>query len=201
MTNFISKRFATALAVLVLGSAAALQAGGALAESPPNPPSRFVGSVKIDGVNAPAGTSVEARIGSASCGVTTVFTASNESRYVLDSPALDPGATPNCGTDGATVSFMVGGKPANETGTWHNYQLNTVNLTVTTAATATPTATTPAGGGATPTRPAATPGAPTTGSGGPMSGSGDYAWIALGGAAIVLGSGAFIVRRRLAKVS
>jgi hypothetical protein len=196
MTNTLSKRLAAGLAVLVLGATALLQANGAMAESPPNPPSRFVGSVKVNGANATAGTSVEARIGSASCGVSTVFIAGSEARYVIDSPALDPGANPNCGTDGATVTFLVGGQPAAETGTWHNYQLNTVNLTVTTT---TPTATTPAGS-ATPTRPAATPGAPTTGTGGPLdSGSGNLAWLAIGGATLALGAGTFALRRKTIK--
>lgn len=194
MTNTLSKRLAAGLAVLVLGATALLQANGAMAESPPNPPSRFVGSVKVNGANATAGTPVEARIGSASCGISTVFMAGSEARYVIDSPALDPGASPNCGTEGATVTFLVGGQVANETGAWRNYQLNTVNLTVTTT---TPTATTPAG---TPTRPAATPGAPTTGTGGPLdSGSGNLAWLVISGGALALGAGTFALRRKTVK--
>jgi hypothetical protein len=128
----------------------------AFAQSPPTPPSRFVGSVRVDGANATAGTTIEARIGATTCGVTTVFAASGEARYALDSPALEPTQNPNCGTDGSVVTFFVGGRQANETGTWRNYQLNTVNLTVTTQ-------TTPTTPGATPTRTPAAPVAGTTG--------------------------------------
>ena len=147
---------------LVVGAVAALAASTmlatvAFAQSPPTPPSRFVGSVRVDGANAAAGTTIEARIGSTTCGVTTVFTSGSEARYTLDSPALEPTQNPNCGVEGSVVTFMVGGRQANETGTWRNYQLNTVNLTVTTAAT-------PA---ATPTR---TPGPPTAGT---TSGAGE----------------------------
>ena len=131
---------AAVLGVVLLGFSGAFNATTVSAESPPNPPSRFVGSVKVDGANAPAGTTIEAKIGTTTCGVASVFAAGGESRYALDSPALDPGANPNCGTDGAVVTFYIGGKLAAETGKWANYQLGTVNLTYTTpvAATATP---------------------------------------------------------------
>lgn len=104
-----------------------------LAQSPPNPPSRFVGSVTVDGAPAPAGTLIEVRIGATTCGVTTVFMASGEARYVVDSPALDPSSAPNCGTETSTVSFYVGGRLAAQTATWRNWELNQVNLTVTAA--------------------------------------------------------------------
>ncbi len=140
-----------------LFAALALTASGALADSPPSPPARFAGTVTLNGAPAAPGTTIEALIGSATCGTATVFTSGNESRYALDSPALDPAATPNCGTDGAAVTFRVGGVPAAETGSWKNYQLNILNLT--------------AGGATTPTASpsgsvtARTPGAPVTGSG------------------------------------
>lgn len=111
-----------------------------LAQSPPNPPARFVGSVMVDGAPAPAGTTVEVRIGSATCGVTTVFMSGSEARYVVDSPAVDPATAPNCGTEASTVSFYVGGRLATQTAPWRNWELNQVNLTVVAAATTTPTA-------------------------------------------------------------
>jgi hypothetical protein len=111
-----------------------------LAQSPPNPPSRFVGSVTIDGAPAPAGTVVEVRIGASTCGVTTVFMSGGQARYSVDSPALDPATAPNCGTDGSTVSFYVGGRLAAQTAPWRNWELNQVDLTVTSA---TPTAVAP----------------------------------------------------------
>jgi hypothetical protein len=166
----------------VLG--AMLFANVAFAESPPNPPSRFVGSVLVDGQAPAAGTLIEARIGSATCGATTVFMAGSEARYVIDSPALDPGATPNCGVDGATVTFYIGGKLAAQTGTWHNYQLNTVNLTYTTP--------TPTGS------PSATPKPPTTGTGPATTDSSSAVWLfaVLGLGALALGAGGVTVARR-----
>ncbi|MCZ7577361.1 MAG: hypothetical protein M5U18_10120 [Dehalococcoidia bacterium] len=102
-----------ALAVALLLALASFSVS--LAQSPPNPPSRFVGSVTVDGTPAPAGTLIEVRIGATTCGVTTVFMASGEARYVVDSPALDPSAAPNCGTESSTVSFYVGGRLAAQT--------------------------------------------------------------------------------------
>ena len=166
----------------VLG--AMLFANVAFAESPPNPPARFVGSVLVDGQAPAGGTLIEARIGSATCGATTVFMAGNEARYVVDSPALDPGANPNCGVDGAVVTFYIGGKKANETGSWKNYQLNTVNLTYTTP---TPTAS------ASPT-----PKPPVTGNYGSTSGSDSATWLyaVLGLGALAFGVGGATVARR-----
>jgi hypothetical protein len=170
---------AVVLGVVLLGLSGAFGATTVSAESPPNPPSRFVGSVTIDGKPAFAGTTIQVRIGSTTCGVTAVFTASGEARYAVDSPALDPGATPNCGTDGATVTFLVGDKVANETGVWHNYQLNTVNLTVTT-----PT-------------PSATPKPPVTGSGTTDSaGSAVWLFAMLGLGAVAFGVGGVAAARK-----
>lgn len=198
--------------VVVLGAMlfalSGFQATEVAAESPPNPPARFVGSVTVDGVAVPAGTLIEARVGSTTCGVTTTFNSGAQARYVVDVPALDPGATPNCGTDGAVVTFRIADKLAAQTGTWHNYQLNTVNLTFT-SPTATPTAaaTTPGGtttattttttGTTTTATPRATPRAPSTGSG-HETGSSAAIWLiaALGAGAFAFGvGGAAAVRR------
>jgi hypothetical protein len=114
-------------AALLVGSLAS--AGGALAQSPPEPPSRFAGTVTIDGQPAPAGTAIEARVGSASCGVTTVFLQGGQARYVID--VASAAAQPNCGTPGATVTFIVGGAPAPQTGSWRNYELVQLDLALT----------------------------------------------------------------------
>jgi hypothetical protein len=112
--------------------------------------------------------------------VTSTFNAGGESRYVLDSPALDPGANPNCGVDGAVVTFYIGGKKAAESGTWKNYELNTVNLTYTT-----PT-------------PTATPKPPVTGNTDTASSDLAASWlfVALGLSALALGLGGATVARR-----
>ena len=176
---------------MILFASGAFSATSVSAESPPSPPARFVGSVKVDGANATAGALIELRIGTSTCGVTSVFMSGSEARYAVDSPALDPGATPNCGVDGAVVNFYVGGRQANETGVWHNYQLNTVNLTVTTP---TPTASTTPGAGT----PASTPKPPTTGGGTATSSDTTAVWLyaALGLGAIAFGVGGTAVARR-----
>ena len=158
----IPKQFV--LAAVVALAATTMLATVALAQSPPAPPARYVGNVRVDGANATVGTVIEARIGNAACGTSSVFASGSESRYALDAPALDPSTAPGCGADGAVVTFYVGGRLANETATWINYQLNTVNLTVASA----PTTATPAPG--TTPAPATTPRPPTTGTG-PSDGS------------------------------
>ena len=170
----------------------------ASAESPPNPPSRFVGTVLVDGAAPPAGTSITAKIGTTTCGVTTTFNTGATSNYKTDVPALDPGANPNCGTDGATVTFYIGDKLAKETGKWVNSQLSVLNLTYVTPPTATPTgsttpgAGTPGGGGTvTPPKP------PPTGSG-LQGGSESNVWlfVALGLGAVAFGIGGATVAKR-----
>ncbi len=181
---------ALVLGVLLLGVSGSFNPSTAAADSPPAPPARFVGSVTVNGAPATAGTTIEVKIGDTTCGVTTVFLQGTQARYSVDSPALDPGAAPNCGTDGAAVSFTVGGTKANEAGTWYSYQLNTVNLTVTTAT-------------ATPTTPVAsvtpkTPIAPVTGSGTTPSSEGTAVWLfaLLGLGAIAFGVGGVTVARK-----
>lgn len=180
---------AAVLGLVLVGLSGAMSAHEAKAESPPSPPARFAGSVKVDGAAPAPGTRIEARIGNATCGLTATFSASGESRYALDSPALDPGATPNCGTDGAVVSFWIGDRKAAETGTWKNYQLNIVNLTYTTP---TPTPAAPSAS------PSATPRPPVTGTGIQGSGDSTFVWVfaALGLGALAFGVGGLSVARR-----
>lgn len=176
---------AAVLGILLLGFSGAMNAQTVSAESPPNPPGRFVGSVKVNGAPATAGTAIEARIGATTCGVTTVFMSGSDARYTVDVPALDPGANPNCGTDGAAVSFYVAGQKANESGSWKNYQLNQLDLTVTTAT-------------ATPVAPTKTPGAPVTGSGVASDAGSSSMWLfaILGLGALAFGVSGVAVARR-----
>jgi hypothetical protein len=181
----IPKQFV--LAAVVALAATTMLATVAFAQSPPAPPARYVGNVRVDGANATVGTVIEARIGNASCGSSSVFASGSESRYALDAPALDPSTAPGCGADGAVVTFYVGGRQANETAPWINYQLNTVNLTVSSATTATP---------APGTTPVATPRPPTTGTTASSDGSSAPAMemllvaaaIGLAGAGVALGT-------------
>lgn len=173
-------------AVLALGSLFALGTTGAAAQAPPNPPARFAGAVTVNGQPAAAGTSLEARVGTASCGSTTTFVQNGEARYVVDVAGADS-AHAGCGTDNAVVTFFVGGVQAAQSGPWLNYQLSQLNLTVGAASTPTASAT------ATATL-TTTPVAPATGSG--QAGSGDQAaaWLllpALAAGALLLGGFAF----------
>jgi hypothetical protein len=166
---------------LLFGFVGALGAHEASADSPPSPPSRFAGTVLVDGKAPAAGTLIEAKIGTATCGVATVFMQGADARYTLDSPALAPDATPNCGTDGAVVAFYVGGKAATQVGSWRNYDINVLNLTVVTPPTVSPT-----------------PKSPSTGAG-LVTGSGtEAAWLfaAFGLAALAFGVGGATVARR-----
>jgi hypothetical protein len=197
---------AAVLGAVLFGFSGAFSAQEAAAESPPNPPSRFAGSVLVDGAAPAAGTVITAMIGNTTCGVTTVFMNGAEARYTLDVPALDPGATPNCGTDGAVVKFLIGDKLAAETGTWANYQLSVLNLTYTTPSTQTATAS-PTGGTATTTAtptgtgtgtaPTGTPKAPTTGNyQAEDGGSSTLFLIVLGAGVVALSAGGAAVARR-----
>jgi len=191
LRTLVGGGLAAVLGVVLLGVSGVFSAGSAHAESPPNPPSRIAGSVLVDGQPVPAGTAIIAKVGSATCGTTSTFTEGGASRYVVDVAAIDPGANPNCGADNSPVTFLIGDKPAKESGTWNNGVLGIVNLTyVTPTPTATTTATTPTGGGA-------TPGAPSTGSGyNSASDSNLWLLIALGAGALAFGVGGTLAARR-----
>lgn len=187
---------AAVLGMVLFGLSGGFTADGAEAQAPPARPARFVGTVTIDGAPAPDGTVVEARIGTASCGVTAVGGAAGAGRYVLDVQAFEPSGV-NCGTDGATVSFVVGGRPATVSGdsSWTDYELNTANLAVVTAtASPSPSASASPSGTATAT---ATPRAPQTGNGIAGDGSSN-AWMfaVLGVAALAFGVGGAAIARR-----
>jgi hypothetical protein len=195
---------------LALAAVTALLAVGLVgAQSPPTPPSRFAGSVTVNGAPATAGVSVAAMVGTVNCGTTSVSMNGSEARYVIDVSAQEPGG-PACGTDGATVTFLVNGVQANETGAWKNYQLSVLNLTVTTGATPTQSAT--ATTTATPTQsttgtpshtstaqPSGTPKAPVTGTGaaaGPGSTATLIALLVAGLAATAAGAAGIAAARR-----
>jgi hypothetical protein len=119
------------------------------------PPTRVFGTVTVGGQPAPAGTVVQALIGEKVCGEGVVRRISDDLPlgYVVDVA----GATQveGCGTDGATITFRVGGVPANETATFATGTFIRLDLTVRgQVATPTPGAPTPPPFGA---APAATP--------------------------------------------
>jgi hypothetical protein len=199
--------------VLLLAASGGLNATDVAAQSPPTPPARFVGSVVIDGQPAAEGTLIEARVGSTTCGTDQVIMSGSEARYSVDVSALDPAGSPNCGTEGAVVTFYIGGKLADQSGTWRNFDINIVNLTYTTptpvpsvtvtttaspsvTVTGTATATTPGGGGGGTS--VATPRPPSTGTGGAATDNGSATWlfVLLGAGALAFGVGGAAVARR-----
>ncbi len=187
---------AVVLGALLLGLSG-FNAREASADTPPAPPARFTGTVKVDGAAVAAGTLIEARIDGATCGVTTTFMYGVDARYNLESPADQP-ADAGCGAEGKVVSFYIGGKKAAETGSWLNYQLNLVDLTyVTPTPTPTPTATATASATASPTTPSATPKPPSTGSGTESgSSAATMLFAALGLGALAFGMGGVLAARR-----
>ena len=191
MTKFL--RMLGAAAVTVVAGSLLLGASGAFAQSPPSPPSRFVGTVTLNGATAPDGTVVTAKVNGNACGSGNV----SGGNYKVDVPAADPAATVQCGKDGDTVTFFVNGAQAAQTGTWHNYALGQVNLTATTStATATPSATTPPSTST--AQPSSTPKGPNTGSGVAGGGSSAPAWLfaLLGLGAVAFGIGGVAAAKR-----
>lgn len=141
------------LFLLLAGCGAALLLGAAAGAQ--LPPTRVFGTVTVDGRPAPAGTVVQAFIGERLCGEGVVRRISDDLPlgYVVDVA----GATQveGCGTDGAPITFRVGGVPANETATFATGSFLRLDLTVSgQVATPTPGAPTPPPFGAVP---AATP--------------------------------------------
>jgi hypothetical protein len=193
LRTLMGSGLALVVAALILGGTGLFQASDADAQAPPGRPSRFAGSVLVDGAAPAAGTVITAWVGNSACGVTTTFNVGAESRYVVDVQALEPGAELKCGTVGAKVSFTIGDKLAKETGTWDDGELGIVNLTYTTPSTATPTATTTPTGTAT-----GTPKPPATGSGTATSGDQTTLWALglLGAGLVVLSAGGFAAVRR-----
>ncbi len=201
MTKFL--RMLGAAAVTVVAGSLLLGASGAFAQSPPSPPSRFVGTVTVNGAAAKTGAVVTAQVNGNACGSGNVGDASagGANRYKIDVPAADPAATVQCGKDGDTVSFFVDGVKANETGTWHNYELGQVNLTVTSStASPTPSATSSGTPSATntSTAPSVTPNGPNTGSGVAGGGTSAPAWLfaLLGMGAVAFGLGGVAAAKR-----
>jgi opacity protein-like surface antigen len=152
---------------------------------PPTPPNRFFGNVTLDGSPAPAGTNVTATIGGNVCGQTTVKA---DSTYVLD--VVSSGQTAGCGTEGASVSFTVGGSPAGSA-SWSSGKFSEQDL---------------AGQAAPPTvvPPTVAPVTPTpkvvTGTGGYLDGGSGSAWwayMAAGLGLLLLGTAGAAAYRRL----
>ena len=88
------------------------------------PPSRFYGAVTVNGRPPEAGTTVQARVGSTICGTGTVTAGGS---YAVD--VASAATRPGCGTEGAIVTFLVGGVPASGTGRFQGGAFVLVDLT------------------------------------------------------------------------
>jgi hypothetical protein len=115
----------------------------ATAQEIPKPPATFAGTVTVDGHSVSDGTEVVALIEGKVCGEGErvpgqrgTWTAtearpeydikSGDSMYVVD--VLSDSQVPGCGTDGATVTFLIAGKPSHQVGLWRAGS-NPLNLT------------------------------------------------------------------------
>jgi hypothetical protein len=150
-------------------------------------PGTYNGTVTVNGVPAPDGTTVTASIG----GVAWATDTTSGGRYVFDVPATLPTTEP-C-FSGGEVSFTCDSAAATETATW-NSGLHDLNLTCGAASTA--TVPPPVTVTVTVVPPTATPVAPPpTGMG--AGGDGGFLWwpLALAAAALIAVAGLYTARR------
>jgi len=176
------------LVAAVVALISSLMAASVSAQPPPIPPDRFFGNATVDGAPAPAGTNVTATIGGNVCGQTTVKA---DSTYVLD--VMSSNQTAGCGTEGASVSFTVGGNPGGSA-TWSSGQFTELDL----AGKTPPPPTVPP--------PTVAPKTPTpvviTGTGGYLDGGSGTAWwayMAAGLGLLLLGTAGAAAYRRYAR--
>lgn len=95
----------------------------ALADTPPEPPCRFYGTVIVDGAAVADGTVITAMIEG-----DPLTTATPAEGYSTSTYAIKVGVDKEY-TDGATVTFMIGDRAAAQTGTWTKGANVEVNLT------------------------------------------------------------------------
>lgn len=88
------------------------------------PPNRFFGSVRLNGATPSTGTPVLAFIGGQQCGTGEVR---SDGRYVVD--VEDESRIAGCGTEGATITFTVGGVQAGQTGSYQQGTFTELTLT------------------------------------------------------------------------
>ncbi len=99
--------------------------------SPPGIPHYFYGTVRINNIDAPAGTTIEARVtgvlnGSFNPIVTTEVGKYGSANASASVPRLLVQGNIN---EGATIEFFVNGVKANETAPWRSGQVTVLNLT------------------------------------------------------------------------
>lgn len=102
----------------------------------PSLPHYFHGTVKIDGVDAPAGTTLEARGSGVLTGPFNPIVTTQAGRYGDADPSANVPRLLVQGdiAEGASIAFFVNGAQASETATWHSGQITVLDLTVSTGA-------------------------------------------------------------------
>ncbi len=110
-------------AVLLAGIALHAIAGAATAQAPPT---RFYGTITINGAPAPAGTEVTAYVGDLLCGA--ALTAADDGFYFVD--VAHDVTIPGCGVESIGVRFAANGIVANETGYFRQGIFVNLNLSV-----------------------------------------------------------------------
>ncbi|MBI4267485.1 MAG: hypothetical protein HY662_01720 [Chloroflexi bacterium] len=104
--------------------------------APPSPPHYFYGTLKIDNVDAPIGTTVEARVAGVLNGDFNPIVTTEVGKYSDPEPPFTFGLLVQGEiAEGATIEFWVNGTKANETAAWHSGQLTNLNLTAGSAST------------------------------------------------------------------
>jgi hypothetical protein len=102
-------------------------------------PAFFMGLVWLDGTEPPMGTLVQAFVGGTECGQGGRTTIGGNvagqwpggfigrAMYLMSVSSSDE--RPGCGTEGATISFSIGGREAHQTGQWKSGESQVLHLT------------------------------------------------------------------------
>ena len=115
-------RVFTYLAAALLAGLA-LQSTAVLAQAPPT---RFYGTVTINGAPAPAGTEIRAYINGQECGA--IATAADDGFYILDAAA--DATVIGCGLEDIEVTFAINGVSANEISYFTQGEFRNLDLSV-----------------------------------------------------------------------
>ncbi|MBI4266772.1 MAG: hypothetical protein HY668_00180 [Chloroflexi bacterium] len=99
---------------------------------PPSLPHGFYGTVKINNVDAPVGTVIEARVPGALNDETNPYVTIEPGKYGSANPlAIKPRLLVQGDiAPGAAIEFFINGVKANETAVWQSGQTTVMNLTV-----------------------------------------------------------------------
>lgn len=119
------------IAVLAIASVP----GGVVQAFPPLP-SSFYGSIKLNGANLPAGTTIQALINGEVYATSTIELYQGDSIYSLIVPGDDLGTIEvEGGVEGSVISFRVNGEYASQTATWQSGTNEVLDLTITSSTT------------------------------------------------------------------